>query len=286
MNLTQLKYFQAVANYSTVSEAAEVLHISQPSLSIAIKELEREFGAELFKRQYRGMVLTSAGETLLKMSADILSRAEHVEKVMKDMGNGRKTLRLGVPPMIGSLILPELYRGFHVEYPEVLLDITEGGREELMEKLSGDYIDMAFMPHSRPVEGDYVSEPVSGYEIVCCVSEDNPLAKKRTVTPSELEGLPVVLFKNSYFQTGEIKKWFEAGNVKPDILLQTGQLSTVLSLVRSNVAAGFMFRQLIDSNPDLVALPAKYPIYASVSLVWKRNGYFTDSMKKFLRYIK
>ena len=66
VNLVQLKYFQAVCSYRTVSNAAEYLHISQPSLSCAIKELESEFGVLLFRRHHRGMKLTSEGEVLYK----------------------------------------------------------------------------------------------------------------------------------------------------------------------------------------------------------------------------
>ena len=285
MNLTQLKYFNAVCTHHTVSEAAETLHISQPSLSFAIKELEGEFGVELFKRRYRGMVLTRAGEALFKMSSDLLARAAEIENTMRDMGNDRKTLRLGIPPMIGSLIIPGIIKGFSQSYPEIQLDITEGGKTELLQKLAEDGLDMLFLPHNRPVEEGYISQQVARYEIVCCVSGDNPIAEKKSVSPKDLDGTPVVLFTNSFFQTGEIKRWFEAGNVTPDILMQTGQLSTVLSLVKSNAAVGFMFRQLIDSNPELVGVATDEPIYADVSLVSKSYGYKTDGMKKFGRFI-
>ena len=93
MNLTQLKYFKAVCIYKTVSAAAEYLHISQPSLSNAIKEMEKEFGVSLFSRCHRGMVLTAEGKILFKMCDDVLERAEEMEKVMNDLGTERKRLR-------------------------------------------------------------------------------------------------------------------------------------------------------------------------------------------------
>ena len=105
MNFTQLKYFEVICSCGSVSKAAEVLHISQPSLSMAIRELETEYGVFLFKRHHKGVSLTPEGETLLALSRDILTRVEDMTAIMKDLGRGRKILKLGLPPMIGSLFL-------------------------------------------------------------------------------------------------------------------------------------------------------------------------------------
>ena len=286
MNLNQLKYFCAVCTYGSISAAAEYLHISQPSLSAAIKELEQEFGVLLFRRHHRGTVLTEEGETLLRLSKDILSRSEHLIQVMSDMGNERKVLRLGVPPMVGSLILPQIYQNFHSLYPEVELKITEGGRDELQKKLSEDFLDMIFIPHNRAFEASFSSLNVSKLEIVCCVSKKHPLAGRASVSAEDLANIPLVLFKDGFYQTEEIKHLFSISGVKPNILLQTEQLSTIETIISGNVAAGFLFRQLIDKNPELVPVPVSTPLSVDVSLVWKKNAYLFNSMKKFEKYIQ
>lgn len=286
MNLVQLKYFQAVCSYRTVSNAAEYLHISQPSLSCAIKELESEFGVLLFRRHHRGMKLTSEGEVLYKMSGDLISRAEQVETVMKDLGRERKTLRLGVPPMIGSLILPRIYSEFLPKYSDMQLDIIEGGRRELLSKLNEDYADMILLPHNCTVEDNLYMKRVTGFEIACCVSKDSPIASKELIQPSDLADMPLVLFKNSFFQTEEIKKWFDQAHITPNILMQTEQLSTVHTLISNGIAAGFMFRELTESHPNLVSVPTNKPISVDISLVWKKDAYFSGSMKKFGEYIE
>ena len=123
MNISQLKYFTAVCEFGTVSAAAEYLHIAQPSLSLAIKELENEFGTVLFTRTHRGMQPTSEGRLLLGMSKDIIERVESAEKIMKDVGHNKKTLKLGVPPMIGSLILPVIYKDFVAKNKDISIEI-------------------------------------------------------------------------------------------------------------------------------------------------------------------
>lgn len=285
MNLTQLKYFHAVCTFQTVSDAAEYLYISQPSLSNAIKELESEFGVSLFKRHHRGMALTPEGEALYKLSKDILDRAEQVESIMKDLGTERKKLRLGVPPMIGSLILPCIYRDFLAEATDAKLEIVECGRQELIKKLNEGILDMVFLPHNKPLEKKFVTAQIARLEIVCCAAKNNPVAKRSTVDIAELASTPLVLFENSFFQTEEIKKRFTSKQIAPNILLQTNQLSTMISMISNDIAVGFTFKELIGKHAGLVAVPLDEPMHVDVSLVWKTDAYFSHTMKSFKKYI-
>ncbi len=286
MNLTQLKYFQTVCEYKTISRAAEQLYITQPSLSNAIKELEREFGVTLFIRRYKGIELTKEGETLFKMSKELISQAEQIEQIMKEFGKERKVLRLGVPPMIGSLILPNIYNDFLSKYPNIKLDITEGGQHELQNKLNEELLDMIFMPHNSSPDNKFSSLGVGKLEIVCCTSENNKLSNLLSVSPEDLSHVPLVLFKNSFFQTDEIKKWFLTSGIKPNILLQTEQVSTVKSIIVNDAAVGFLFRQLADEESGLVTLSLNKDMYAHISLVWRNDCYFSESMNIFLEYVK
>ncbi len=285
MNLVQLKYFNAVCIYQSVSAAAEYLHISQPSLSNAIKELEDEFGVTLFFRHHRGMSPTEAGKKLLEMCGDLLFRVENTERVMNELGNKRNNLRLGVPPMIGSLILPGIYNDFAGNNPELSLEISESGSTELSRRLSEGFLDMIFLPHNKPIEKNLVSEKLGTLEIACCVSKEHPLKTKNEVEAAELQDIPLVLYKNGFYQTEEIKRWFSASRILPRILLQTEQLSTIETIISSGAAAGFLFRRLIERNADLHAITLKEPIYAEVSLVRKKDAHSFCYMKAFREYI-
>ena len=284
MNINHLKYFRAVCLFRSVSEAAEYLHISQPSLSVAIKELENKYGVVLFRRHHKGVTLTPEGEVFYKLSEDIVSRAEQAEKLMEDLGNGRKTLRLGVPPMIGSLILSVVYREFLSQNPEILLEITEGGQQELLDQLEKDYLDMAILPHTAPFGQKLAAQAMAKPEIVCCVAKGSPFAGCASVKAEDFDRMPLVMFKDSFFQTRKIKQWFEESGVAPNILLQTEQLSTMLSMIRNRVAAGFVFRTLAENDPDLVLVPTEVPMYVNISLVWKKDSHIFSGMQKFRKY--
>ena len=284
MNLIQLKYFQAVCIYQTVSAAAEYLHISQPALSSAIKELENEFGVSLFHRQHSGMTLTPEGDVLLNMAHKLLSNADEMESVMRDLGKAHKKLRLGVPPMIGFLLMPYIYKYFAVENPQIQLEITEGGRQELLKKLADDDLDMIFLPHNRLLEKKFASYKIAQLEIVCCASKENVISSYTSVAPADLAGVPLILFKDSFFQTEEIKKWFSLAGVEPNILLQTNQFSTMQTMIENNVAVGFLFKELIKKESVLVPIPIGVPMHVDVSLAWKKDTYFLEVMRKFLKY--
>ena len=284
MNLTQLKYFHAVCVYQTVSAAAAYLHISQPTLSSAIKELESEFGLTLFRRQHSGMVLTEAGELLRNMSKELLVRADQIETVMHGLGTENKKLRLGVPPMIGYLLMPSIYSGFLKAYPDFQLEITEGGRQDLLKMLSDDFLDIVFLPHNRPLSSKLEMQGVMRLEIVCCASIDNPIAGLKTVCAADLAATPLILFKDSFFQTEEIKKWFAFSGVEPKILMQTNQFSTMQTIISSNAAVGFLFKELVAANSQLVPIPIDEPMYVDVSLAWKKDSYVQNPMRKLISY--
>lgn len=286
MNLVQLKYFQTVCTVGSVSEASKVLHISQPSLSAAIKALEEEYGVLLFKRQHKGMALTLEGEELFKLSVGLTGHAEEVSRIMNDVCGRKKILRLGVPPMIGSIMLPKIYAEYLKDFPDVQIDITEAGRSELMKHLLNGRVDGVLLPHNAPFENNLSAVKVCDFEIVCCSSSKRKISSLREVSPKDLSEEPIVLFKDSFFQTEQIKRWFLSAGIEPKILMQTDQLSTLKNLITSGVATGFMFGKLISSKDGLKQMKMKGFESVSVSFLSERASKNTHTMKTFIEYIK
>ena len=286
MNLLQIKYFHEVVEHKTLSSAAEVLYISQPALSSAVKELEKEFGVKLFKRHHGGMELTAEGEEFYNISKNILFSAEHLKDKMAELSERKKVLKLGIPPMIGAVLLPEILVRFNDKNLGLRLSLTEGGKDELLKKLKDNLIDMAFVPHNNPVSAEFNSEKITEFEIVCCVNHKSPLSKLEFITPKDLKDTPLVLFKDGFFQTGLIKKWFADNGAAPGILLQTEQFSTLESLIKSNLCAGFVFKKLTENNPNLCSVATSQPMVSDVSLVWKKGLSSNETNLKFAEFVK
>lgn len=281
MNLYQMKYFKTVCEAGTVSAAAELLHVAQPSLSVAIRELENEFGALLFKRTHKGMQLTKEGEIFLSLCRDIVERTENAQKRMQALGRNKTALSLGVPPMIGSLILPALYRDFAMKNEDIHLEISECGREQMLKRLHEGTVDMAFIPYDRQGDGALSLTHLSSLSIVCAAAPSHPLCQRSALTPKDLSGVPLVTFKEGFFQTQRIRAWFSKGGTEPRILTATDQLSTMLRMIESGTAVGCLFDALIEKESGVKAIPLTPAIPVHIALAYKKDKYFSDGMQRF-----
>lgn len=286
MNITQLKYFHAIATYHTVSLAAQHLYISQPSLSNAIRDLEKEFAVSLFYRRYNGMFLTPEGTKLLNSTKELLKRYEEVERMMRDLGKDTKQVRLGIPPMISSFIFADLYRDFALKNKDINLEITEKGRYELLDQLNDGLLDIVLLPHTKPFDSNYSAKKIGSLEIVCCTGKDHPLSAHKAVNAKMLESHRLVLFSDTFFQTKTIKNWFANAGIEPEVSIQTEQLSTAQNMTENNLAVGFMFKNLAQKNPLISTVPLDPPIYMNVSVLRKKDAYVFEGIKRLERYLE
>ena len=285
MTLVKLKYFVTAARHRNISRAADDLSVSQPSVSQAIAELEDEFGVRLILRGQRGFSLTEAGEELLWRSESLLQSAELTEKAMTARGRNKLLVKVGIPPMIGSMLLDKIFGETSLGFPTLKISVTEGGREELFSKLSGGEIDMAILPHTEPVSKEYSSLFIGREETVLATSEKNPLSELPSVKVGELENEPLALFTNGYFITDRIMKLFAASGKEPLVMHTSAQLSALLELISAGVSSGFLFRSIVESRQGVRAVSTEPPLFTDISLVWKRDGYITEAMKQFTEII-
>ena len=271
MKLQQLRYFEATCRLGSISRAAESLHVSQPSVSMAIRDLEREFGVSLIARRYQGFSLTEEGTILREMAESLLRHADHVSDRMQALGRQRRPVRLGVPPMIGTALLPTLYRRLADRYPDMLLATEELGTKTLIRDLRENVLDMAFVSHYAPLPPEFEAVPVTDMEVVWCALPDHPLAGKDRISIPQLEDEPLVFFQSNFSLRERVMQQFEDAGVTPRILHATEQLSTVQSLIRSGTATGFLLRPLAATMPDLAALSLEPQVFVHVSLAWRRS---------------
>ena len=271
MKLQQLRYFEATCRLGSISRAAESLHVSQPSVSMAIRDLEREFGVSLIARRYQGFSLTEEGTILLEMSESLLRHADHISDRMQALGRQRRPVRLGVPPMIGTALLPTLYRQLADRYPDLLLTTEELGTKTLIRDLRENVLDIAFVSHYAPLPPEFEAVPVTDMEIVWCALPGHPLAGKDRISIPQLEDEPLVFFQSSFSLRERVMQQFENAGITPRILHATDQLSTVQSLIRSSTATGFLLHPLASTMPDLAVLSLEPQVFVHVSLVWRRS---------------
>ena len=284
MTLDQLRYFCAVCTYEGVTRAAQALNVSQPSVTAAIKNLETEFGVTLFNRQHKRLTLTPAGQQLFEKSRPLLQNAQALSSTMLALRTDHKPIRLGVPPMIGSLVLPKLFSKFDLKYPQ--LQVVEDDNSGLRKLLETGQIHMALLPHTQSFDSSLCTVPLTQLENICCVSKHHPLAGVKTLRLEQLQNEPLVLFKNSFFQTERLLNGFHALGIQPHIILYTGQLSTVQNMIAENAAVGFMFAFLTKGSDSVVGIPLEPSMATDVSLVWRKDAELSDTMKTLIRFVQ
>ncbi len=286
MKIMQLRYFMEVCKWKSVTRAAKELYISQPSVTCAIHEMEKEFGVNLFHRQKKNMILTTEGEYLYQQGQEILDRLEELERTMKNFGGKNNNIKIGVPPMIGTFVFPSMFREFRECYPELNLEIQEYGTMQTRQQVQSDLLDAAIVILDETTEKDFYCVPVMETQLVLTVARNNPLSGMESVNMDRLREVPLVLMKEDSYQNVEIKKRFREAGILPDIILYSSQIYTIKQFVHYNNAAAFLFQDLVCNDPELVGIPCDPPIPIRIGLIWKRGKYTYNGTKNFIKFTR
>ena len=286
MHLSYLRYYQVICEYNNVTRAAEVLHVSQPSLSKVISDMENEFGVTLFYRQRDGLKLTEEGKVLQKESVELLRRADALEEKMKGLGAAKLQVNLGVPPMIGTMILPPVYDHMKKYYPETVLNIVEMGSLESRPKVMEGILDAAIVSADEKEHSylDYVD--IRDACISFYVSIDNKVACLKKLDLDVIRDTPIALLKEGTFLASFTRKIFEKAGLTPDIALQTGQISIIQTLLRQNIAGAFLYEGLLDEDENIVRIPIPDIPAIHMRLIWNKHNYRTAGLEHLIDVVR
>ena len=287
MEIRTLRYFLAVAREENMSKAAELLHVSQPALSKAVKSLEEELGKKLFVRHSFSIELTKEGALLRKRAEDLVSLADRIEKEFISLDDDLPgELYLGLAESYQIADLARQIRQMKVRYPDLHYHITSGDTEQLIDKLNSgvlDFLVIAQEPDTSVYEAlEFPKKDIWGLVF----PKDDPLAKKDRITVKDLKGLP--LFCSMQGWENEIRNW--AKNDFKDLELEgTFRLSYNGSLfAKERLGYLLTFDRLIDTSKDsgLVFRPLYPTLENKLYLIWNPFQTFTKAAESFLEQIK
>lgn len=192
--LKQIKYFLAVVDCNSFTEAAERCFISQSAISQQINTLERELGVKLLKRDTRRFSLTPAGEYLYLHGRGLLEQADTLRKETIRIGRDAEAqLRIGYLKEYDGPELQDAVYEFTTLHPEVVLSIAKGSQEELFHGISQNEMDVVFSYQRRAFSDEYENLHLQYAPCMIEISERNPLAKSEYVRTDQLKGLPCIL---------------------------------------------------------------------------------------------
>lgn len=286
MTISKLQQFLAVCQFQSVTRAAEFLHISQPSVSASIRELEREFQVNLFLHEGRRLVLTAEGRFLREQAQKLTHQFEELCWQMEDLGHQKNRFRIGIPPMSGTIFFPQLYRAFQAQYPQITLSITECGSLQAEKLLNAGELDLAMATLPAPPSAEFSVLKLARTQLMLCVSHQHRLAQAKSIDVSMLRDEPLVLFSQDTAPSQAVLSLFAERQLRPNVLLYSSQLSMIQQFISGGTAASFLIDALVRHTPELVAIPFAQPVYFDTVLLWKRGQYLYSDVSCFLQFAR
>lgn len=287
MEIRNLRYFLAVAREENMSRAAEQLHVTQPTLSKALKSLEDELGKKLFVRHSFSIALTEEGVLLRNRAEDLISMADKIEQEflsLDDITGGE--LYFGLAESYQIRYLAREIREFKKTYPNLHYHITSGDTEQVTEKLDKGLLDFAVIcttPDDRKYR--YVPFPEADY-FGAAVPAYSKLAEKNHITVEDLSGLPLFCSEQSWEQ--DIRPWakeqFSRLHLEGSFrLAYNGSM-----FAREGLGVLLTLNNLIDTSPEsgLVFRPLYPHLEMKMYLIWNKYQSFTPIAERFLNQIQ
>ena len=284
MKLSQLRYFSASCHAGTISKAAEELHISQPSITASIKALEDELGVALLHRSNRAVSPTPDGERFLLRCDTILQEVDNLAQEFAEISKSHRTIHVGIPPMIGSILFPEIFHSFRVKHPEIRINPVEIGSQAAKEAVANGELDLAVITMGEDLSARLDALRLTSYELVYCVGSGHPLADKNTVSLRETALYPMILFSGGYYQKFLLDSRFRSLEIIPDILFHSNQLTTIKSFIRENIASGFLMPQILQKEDGIIPIQVEETLRLNVAVVWRKDDYLTEEAKRLIRF--
>ena len=286
MTPLQMKYFDAVCHFQNISKAAASLHISQPTITVAIQSLESELGIKLFYRNGKHLLLTKEGTIIWDKVANILSHIEQLENEIRDVAHNKNHIRLGVPLQIGVKLLPKLFNEFKTLHPEINLDICEAGGIEALQLIERDELDMAITNYDNNFSENLIYKKVGENEICFCTSPQNPLSAKQYITPEDIANEKLVMLSGGFFINRAVNSMFQVSGIKPEILLYSSQLHTIKNMVNHAFCSTFLMRQAITKDDNIVVIPIKPAYFINSGIVMKKGKPIYSDEQALLDFLK
>ena len=287
MDILHLTYFIEVAKQLSFTKAARELHVSQPSISKMVRNLEDELKVTLLDRSARRVKLTDAGQALYERGLKIVDSLKNVTADLDDLTSGRKgNICIGIPPMVETSFFAIAIGEYKKKYPNIVIDLAEVGSkavEEMVEDSSLD-IGVVVLPVKNKVNFSmfaFVKDP-----IWLIVHPEHRLAGRAVVSITDLEEEPIVMFRKDFALHDHIvEKCREYGFV-PKVLCESSQWDFMAEIVAAKLGVALLPKVVCDKIGDGVkALPIAEEISPwHLAVIWKKDTYLSFAAREWLKY--
>ena len=285
LEIRVLRYFLAVAQEGSVTRAARALHLTQPTLSRQIRELEEELGQTLFSRGGRELSLTREGLLLRQRAEEIVGLAEITEKEFRSLGEKTVSgdLSLGCGESKALSFVTDALKVLQDEHPLIMPHFFSGNGEIVMDRLDKGLLDFAVLLGAENTER-YYSLPLPNHDTWgLLMDKDDPMAQKKAITAEDLLDIPLILSSQS-LSRDELSGWLGFPMSRLHIAATYTLLFNGSLMVRSGLGYALCFDHIAPSGKDSPF--AFRPLTSPLSLVWKKHQILSAPAEAFLAKIR
>ncbi|MCC5889624.1 MAG: LysR family transcriptional regulator [Alkalibacterium sp.] len=292
MDIKQLYYFIAIVEADfNMSKASKNLHLSQPALSQTISNLEKMENIQLFERSHgRLQNLTASGEVLYAHAKEIVEKfSEMMDDLQEESTQLKGNIKIGIPPVVISIIFPEILPKLLSENPKIGFEIKEAGAVELRKDLLLQEIPIAVLLTPTGLDSNTVEEvALSKDELSAFMSRHHPLATREKLNWSDLHNQPMAIFDSSYMIHHQLLKKFSAEQVKPLLSLQSASWDLLLNSTRNSNLITVLPSPVADyySMDEVVRIDFENPIHWEVALCRRKQKRYPRVEDYVFNYMK
>lgn len=240
LTLQQLRLVLAVHDAGSFTLAGEQLHLAQSSMSRTVREVERKLGITLFERTTRNLVTTPEGSEFCRVARRMVEAFDaginHFEGFL---AGSRGRVRIAALPSLAAILLPPVVSAYRAAHPEVELSIEDDMSDEVLRRVRTGAVDLAVTVVPEPLP-DLQVRPIAADRFCCVFPPSHPFAERRRLDWADLAGQPHVAFEPSSSIRQHAERAFATARVRPDVVLESRNITTVAGLVAAGLGVAVM----------------------------------------------
>ena len=288
MNLRTLRVFVEVVRQGGFSQAAQVVSLTQSSVSKAVRTLEDELGTPLLNRIGHKSELTAAGQIAYRRALVLLAeRNDLIAEIneLRDLKGG--TLRIGLPPVGCGVLFAEMFATYRSRYPMVNIELIEHGSKKLRECLEAGEVDLAAL--LIPTDETFAYQEVRNEPLVVVLPSSHSLSRRKRMDFSDLADSPFILFEEGFALNALIMAACNRRGIVPRVTARSGQIDFIADLVAAGLGVAFLPRMLAQKHKHagIALVPLDEPDTDwNIALAWRAGAHLPPAAMAWLDLAK
>lgn len=283
MELTQLKYFQALAQYKNFTQTAKMIAVSQSALSRSIAKLEQELEAALFDRHGKETELTEAGRRFLFHVDRVLREMEVACQEIKMDNGGEGSVSVSFLHSLGDTYLPLILSRFHARYPHINIRLNQQNSAIMAQQIEEGETDICLC--SMLNEADIAWMYLWSEELYLVVPDTHPLSRKESVRLEEIDGEPFITLKPEYSLRQQINQLLDLAESHPQVIFEGDEVHNLISLVAAKLGVSLLPHIPCTEQMGVRYIPVSFPLCKrAVGIAWNTHRPLTPAAICFQQF--